>query len=313
MKLHPLGADDMVQALALLRPRDEDTRRAIAGLLGFELGVADAEADEPDSGEAGPSPVLPDVRESTTVETPKEREFSLVAKAAQNWSAALQPSATARAAPLAQGKAEDTLPLPRFEPLLRRSVERAVVSTLLKIRSRTGPPLIAELIAAAVQMKPLADLPASWQESVGGVDVLLDVGDNMQLFSRDQEWLLALIQRVVGEGRVTVFTFSGSPMRGVTSEAEMVRRPYAPPRSGWPILMLTDLGIGARVSGYDAPAVSEWRDFAKCVRTAHCHLMAMVPYPRRRWPRIAGVDIVQWDRPTGVGKVRSAVGRAGGA
>lgn len=312
MKLYPLGAGDMVEALALLKPRDEETRRAIAGMLGFELGALEAEPDIPQADEDLDTS-SPDVSDPTPPDAPTEHEFSLVSKMAQSWPVSVQPSATAHAVPLAQGKAEDTLPRPRFEPLLRRSVQRAVVSTLLKIRRRTGPPLIGDLISAAVKMKPLSHLPASWQESVGGVDVLLDVGDNMQLFSRDQEWLLALIRRVVGEGRVTVFTFSGSPVRGVTSDDEMESRPYAPPRPGWPILMLTDLGIGARLSGYDAPAVSEWREFAKRARTAHCHLMALVPYPRRRWPRIAGLDIVQWDRPTGVGNVRSAVGRAVGA
>lgn len=96
----------------------------------------------------------------------------------------------------------------------RRAGERAV-STMLRTSRRTGPPLISELALAALQMRPLRNLPASWQESVNGADVLLDVGDNMVVFGRDQEWLLSLIRCVGGEAWVKAFCFSGSPSRGV--------------------------------------------------------------------------------------------------
>lgn len=314
MKLYPIGADDMIEALALLKPRNEDTRRAIAAVLGFDL--ADIDLPEPDEPDLGPSPKTkppPDPRPDATPVATEERKFTLVPQQAHSWSVAAQPSSSVGVVPLAQGKAEDTLPRPAFEPLLRRAGERAIVSTLLRVRRRTGPPLLADLIEAAARMKQLSNLPASWQATVGGVDVLLDVGDNMQLFRRDQEWLLSLIRRVVGEGRVTLFSFSGSPARGVMSETDMAFVPYAPPRTGWPVLILTDMGIGARTSGHEVVPLSEWRDFAKRIRTSQCHLIALVPYPRRRWPKVAGIDIVQWDRSTSVGNVRSVIGRLSGA
>jgi hypothetical protein len=301
MTRHPSAAGDMVRALRALKPRDEDTRRAIAGLLGDPSRngtISPSESHDPVS-----SPAIP-----------QERDFSLLPQAAQSWSAAAQPPTVANVEPLPKGPGEDTLPRPPFEPLLRRSGERAVVSTMLRTRRRTGPPLITELIHAALQMRPLRNLPASWQESVNGADVLLDVGDNMAVFGRDQEWLLSLIRRVVGDAWVKVFCFSGSPARGMAPEGEFVTRAYQPPRSGRPILMLTDLGIGMEQSGDEAVDISEWQEFARRMRTAGCHLIALVPYPRERWPKIApgAMDIIQWDRLTSVGSVRSVIGRASG-
>jgi hypothetical protein len=118
-------------------------------------------------------------------------------------------------------------------------------------------------------MRPLRNLPASWQESVNGADVLLDVGDNMAVFGRDQEWLLSLIRRVVGEALGQGLLFFGPALaRGVAPEGEFVTRTYQPPRSGRPILMLTDLGIGMEQSGDEAVDISEWQDFARRMRTA---------------------------------------------
>jgi hypothetical protein len=314
MKLHPVGAGDMIRALATLKPGDEDTRRAIARLLGFELaGVDDRKqiVDDPGTRKPGPRHKMPQPEtELPSAPMPQEQDFILLPQPLQRSSAAARPLAPARGEPLRQGMAEDLLPSPPFEPLLRPSGERAVVSTMLRIRRRTGAPHISDLIEAAAQMKPLSNLPASWQESVGGVDVLLDVDESMAVFSRDQEWLLSLIRRVVGDGFVTTYSFSGSPSRGVTAEGELVPRPYVPPRSGWPVLLLTDLGIGKRQYGYNVASESEWRDFAGRIRTARCHLIALVPYPRNRWPGITPMDIIQWDRVTSVGSVRSIIGRA---
>jgi hypothetical protein len=313
MKHYASAAGDMVRALGTLKPRDEDTRRAIAGSLGFELDDAVQDLpDEPDTRD-GPSPSpIPDPL--PTPVTPQERDFNLLPQDAQHWSAAAQPPTAASVAPLPRGPAEDTLPRPPFEPLLRRAGERAVVSTMLRTRSRTGPPLISELVLAALQMRPLRNLPASWQESVNGADVLLDVGDNMAVFGRDQEWLLSLIRRVVGEAWLKVFCFSGSPSRGVAPEGEFATGIYQPSRPGLPILMLTDLGIGMQQSADEAVDVSEWQEFARRMRTAGCHLMALVPYPRHRRPKIpqGSVDIIQWDRLTSVRSVRSVLGRARG-
>jgi hypothetical protein len=317
MKQHPLGAADMVRALATLKPRDENTRRAIAGMLGFDLVAAASDGSEPDevaqpksSPRIRPPPPAPDMGREAA---PVEQAFDLSPQQPQDWSVKAQPPTEAGVEALSQGAPEDRLPPLPFEPLLRRSGERAVVSTMLRTRRRSGPPVIFDLVRAAAQMKPLSGVPGSWQDSLHGADVLVDVGDSMVVFGRDQEWLTSLIRRVVGDDRIRVFSFSGSPAQGVTSEDEPLPGPYAPP-PGRPILMLTDLGIGAEPSGDAAPA-SEWRDFARRMRTARCHLIALVPYPRSRWPRDVPptLHIVQWDRATGVGGVRSVLGRLSGA
>jgi hypothetical protein len=140
---------------------------------------------------------------------------------------------------------------------------------------------------------------------------LLDVSESTNVFARDQEFLLAQIRRVLGGGLVTAFRFRSSPARGVLSESTFEPLPYRPPRPGWPVVLLTDLGIGA---GLAAAPSKEWRGFADCVRGAGCHLIALVPYPPLRWPaEISSVmDVVQWDRATTVRTIRATVGRSAG-
>jgi hypothetical protein len=143
-----------------------------------------------------------------------------------------------------------------------------------------------------------------------GVQVLLDVGIGMEPFTRDQTRFVAAIRSVVGRSHVETAQFVGCPARGALAWPYVEWRPYRRPDPGQPALALTDLGIGS-ASGPDHGTPAEWLAFAQALARQNSPLVALVPYPRSRWPQpLQGrITIVQWDRPTTVGHTRIALGR----
>jgi hypothetical protein len=145
----------------------------------------------------------------------------------------------------------------------------------------------------------MLSLALTVSETASGADVLMDIGEHMAVFVPEQTRLVDRMRRVLGRGMVSVFRFSGSPPAGVFEA-------YRPARPGWPVIVLTDLGIGA---GASAVPSSEWLAFARLVRAAGCHLLALVPYPPARWPAelSSSMHIIHWDRATTVRSIRSAL------
>jgi hypothetical protein len=312
MKRYPIGAADVVRAIGALAPEDAETRAALVRALGLEFsgdgarqernaGGGQIQLSQPLREEPAPAPLPAPSR---------EREFRLLPEEPAASQAAGSDMTISSFEPLARGPSEDSLPRPPLQPLFKPQWARAIVSTMSRARSWNGPPRVADLVSAAARMKPLYRLPASVQETASGADVLVDVGDNMTVFGRDQEFLIALAQRVLGDADVTVFCFSHSPERGVRSQWDLEDRVYIPPRPGWPVLMLTDLGIGAKCSGHNPILASEWRGFAERIHAAGCRVIALVPYPRARWPKapLGPLRVIQWDRVTEVGRIRSVLG-----
>ena len=153
---------------------------------------------------------------------------------------------------------------------------------MARIRTRSGPPEIEALVAAAAERQPMLSMALSISETASGADVLLDIGEHMAVFSREQARLVHLMRRVLGRGMVSTFRFLGSPARGVLGQSTSGFEAYRPARPGWPVIVLTDLGIGAG----GGPS-SEWLEFSRLVRSGGCHLLALVPYPPARGPRIS--------------------------
>ena len=242
----------------------------------------------------------------------RERRFQLTRESGKANTAPMRLLAPQMSAPLPSSGPEDGLPPPPWEPLLNPQWTRAMISTMARIRTPAGPPDVETLVTLTAERKPIFTLPATILETASGADVLLDIGESMTVFGRDQEDLLGHMRRVLGAGLVSVFRFFGSPMRGVLGNLSFEPEPYRPPPPGWPVILLTDLGIGA---GTTAPPTQEWRWFADLVHGAGCHLVALVPYPPVRWPSgiLSSMDIVQWERSTSVGTIRSAIGRTQGS
>lgn len=255
MSLHSISAGDVVRAFGLLDARDEDTRAAIARVLGFDL---QAKARPPVIG-----------RRTRNDENPSRER-------------------------------------PSEEPLFNPQWTRAMISTMARIRTRSGPPEIESLVAAAAERQPMLSLALSISETASGADVLLDVGEHMAVFSREQARLVHMMRRVLGRGVVSTFRFLGSPSRGVLGQSTSEFEAYRPARPGWPVIVVTDLGI---CGGTSAAPSSEWLEFSRLVRSGGCHLLALVPYaPARSSADLASsMHIIQWSRATGVRTIKTAL------
>ena len=318
MKPNPISAGDLVRALGKLKPKDQETQDAITAALGFELPIPRESPGKPrdeesDTGTSNRQRWIKQDRGPSIHQTLpagiREKRFELVHEKEKGATAPMRMLAPQNSEPLPPSGPEDSAPSLPWEPLFNLQWSRAIISTMARIRTPAGPPDVETLVAAAAERQPMFSLPATVLETASGADVLLDVGDGMAVFGRDQADLLQLMERVLGGGCVSAYRFWGSPMRGVISRFSFEPQTYHPPPEGWPVVLLSDLGIGA---GMAAPAAQEWRDFANLVNSAGCHLIALVPYPPRRWP--AGItscmDVLYWDRRTSARTIKAAIRHA---
>jgi hypothetical protein len=186
-------------------------------------------------------------------------------------------------------------PLPPFEPLLRGRVTRAIVAHAVSTRVTAGVDVdrLVERIARRERIDPL---PVRLVATVRrGVQLLLDSSSGMTLFRRDQVALAAWIRNVVGRERVTIASFTGTPLVRLLGRS---RKRYSPPAPYTPVVLLTDLGIGRPALIDDSAMLDDWLTFGDMLRRARCPAIAFVPYPRDRWPRPLRrvFTIFEWDQ-----------------
>jgi hypothetical protein len=307
LSCEPISLGDLVRALSVLAPEDEAARRAITQRLGFELTEI-ASSDTP-AADAQPSvakqhPLAEPAAEASL----RERQYKLTRLPSR--ASRIQTIALPSTNELPVGVAEDALPRPPLEPLLRPTWSRAVVATLAKRNGPRGRLDVPKLVAFAAKQHQPRKLPIVPNQIASGADVLVDIGTAMQVFGRDQQHAIDEIRRVLGKGQVPVFRFTGSPMRGVTDDRRREHACYRTRGPGWPIVLLTDLGIGAEI--LEQPTRREWSALAALARAQGSRLVALVPYPRERWrnnvPR--SMTIIPWDRNTTARAARAALRRS---
>jgi hypothetical protein len=185
---------------------------------------------------------------------------------------------------------------PDHIPLLPPASTRAVLQALLTQESLDGPVDHAALVDAAARRR-LAALPRSAVPTMRfGVQVLVDQGDGMVPFARDQVHLVHQIREVAGADRVEVRYFADAPQRGAGDGPLWTWTEYRPPAPKTRIVLLSDLGIGGVLWSPSRSARTEWESFAELARWHRCDVVALVPYPR--WPAWASrlFTVVAWDR-----------------
>ncbi len=206
--------------------------------------------------------------------------------------------------------AEDQSPEPT--PLLTPRTAAAVLHTLLATLTADGEPDVEAVARLWARGKPIRRLPRRSRPTLRfGVQVLVDLGEPMQLFAADQRDLLARIHAVAGVETTSLRYFADVPTRGAGPRGRRTWRPYTPPAAGTRVLVLSDFGLGGP-SFYDRRSTpAEWRAFISSVRRAGCSPVGLVPYPSPRWPGwlTAAVPLLMWDRGTTVGRVSVAVRR----
>jgi hypothetical protein len=185
---------------------------------------------------------------------------------------------------------------PDHIPLLPPASTRAVLQALLAQESLDGPVDHAALVEAASRHL-LVTLPRSTVPTMRfGVQVLVDQGDGMAPFARDQVHLVQQVREVAGADRVEVRYFADAPQRGAGEGPLWTWTEYRPPAPKTRILLLSDLGIGGLPWSPGRSTRTEWESFADLARWHSCDVVAMVPFPR--WPTWASglFTVVAWDR-----------------
>jgi hypothetical protein len=200
---------------------------------------------------------------------------------------------------------------PPYEPLFAPRQTRHILSAALATRLLEGEIDEERIVSARARGEPIRVVPRRSIPSVRrGVQVLLDRRDALMPFFADQNHLINTLNAVIGRDRMSVLQFLHRPTRVLSLGEEMEERAYEPPASGTPILLVTDLGIGAPPLARDLLSIDDWREFVGRAARARCPVVALVPYSPARWPAAlrSTINIVQWDRSTTAGEVHRSVG-----
>lgn len=187
-------------------------------------------------------------------------------------------------------------PLPH-EPLLRRASTAALVQSLLSRRLPGDEVDVAALVEEVAAGRAVTSLPRLPTPTLRcGAHVLVDDSDAMSLFWRDQWQLARVVRSVVGAGLTQVSVFSGTPS---------LNDPGPQPRQAVLVMSAFDVLRGRAER-------DEWERYVAGLRKRACQVVALVPFPRERWPRwlVRLMPVICWDRRTTVGTVRAALGRA---
>ncbi|MFY0568933.1 hypothetical protein ACN28E_34640 [Archangium lansingense] len=314
-RMNAIGLADLASAARSLATADPEVLRQVAALLGFEWPKA---SEPPAAPEPPPAEPLPLGAEPTPTlvpqgEAPPEVPLPQVGPLSASvttleplgdsplrtpvWLKGVAPMAPPSFSP-------GELPL---EPLFAPATSRHLLTTALRTASGEGPPDVEGLIQVLARGEPALSLPSQELPTLSrGVHVLVDKGEGMQPFARDQRELLAQLRRVVGSERVSSTSFIGLPGRRTPRGRALV----LPPR-GTTLLLLTDLGLGGPAYSSSRANLDEWTALARRWSTVGYPLVAFIPYPPSRWPRELTrlIRIVQWDCHTTVGRVLSTSGR----
>ena len=278
----PLPAEvslaDVIRSFLCLNPRDETTRRAVAGLLGFDwptetpesVGGKDPPAPLPD-----PDMTPPDV--DPGIDQPPSSVPAPVTDPATplHQLQPLSPGASPVGPPLWAGIdaltpfrcATHLKGVARHDPLLHPQWSWAILAGGLATPAADGPVDVEKLIEVVARGRPVDRIPRRPVPSLRrGVQVLVDVGEAMQPFARDQRALVDEVRRVVGPELVIRLDFHGCPSRGrgwaLPGAGGITSHPPPRPRSSssatWgPAALGITRGVRGRANG--SPSPGAWR------------------------------------------------------
>jgi hypothetical protein len=307
----------LIRVVGTLQPKDSETEEAIRRLLGIREPDATVRGNANEDG-PGPSPprIMPPPDDYEPLDTgdisktPAQAEQPLDLEVRE-----LPPRARAsRPFPNAVSLPKDPAPTARapLPPLLSPHNTRAVLSTALSGQASDGALDLERLVERVARRLPLSSLPRKPRPTLGrGVHVLVDVSRGMDPFARDARELVARIRLVAGAELTQVYYFEQAPSSVAPEHSPSDFQPYRPPREGASVLVITDLGIAPVAAEADDDVEAAWRKLAATLRQGDSTLIALVPYPEKRWPTSHARELVRipWDRTTGVTTVRRALRR----
>jgi len=198
---------------------------------------------------------------------------------------------------------------PRYRPLFMAQWTRGILSEAAATWRAAGAVDISRAVEVLARSTTPAELPRLYTPTLArGCQILVDVSAGMAPFARDCWELIEALRSVVGRESVQVFYFKDCPIHGVETEADADRVPFHTPPRATPVLLLSDLGIAAPPLSLRRATVEDWLSLVRQLRVAACPLLALIPYPRHRWPRRLsnGLTSIQWDHGTTAAIVRRA-------
>jgi hypothetical protein len=193
-------------------------------------------------------------------------------------------------------------------PLFPKRQSRALLGTALATWDASGTPDIPQIVDRLARLQPITQLPVLMAPTLRrGAQILVDTSIAMAPFLLDVERVQTeLRQQVTGQSSVVVH-FKGCPLRPTQGPDGSEQPTWKAPPRGTPILMLTDLGIGGPPLSEERAGITEWLDFLKQARNNGSDVVALVPYPPRRWPRLGRLmHIIHWDRRTTAAAIRNS-------
>jgi hypothetical protein len=200
-----------------------------------------------------------------------------------------------------------------LEPILAANKVRAILSTLLSTWVDEGGVDLPRMISVMARGEQFMQLHRLRTLTVRrGVQLLIDTSPSMSLFRRDALWLRRELHKVLSESKVDVRVFARCPIFGAGRPADDSWKPFRPPSAGTPILLITDLGIGAE--DHERATPKEWNAFIDLTSAAGCPLLALNPYAPHRWPPglARRITVVSWRRALSAQTARKAARRARG-
>jgi hypothetical protein len=295
----PIGLGDLVTALRVLGVNDDATRGDVTRLLGLERDLPATKPSGPvrTSPEAIPSGDLPGRR----IETLLEAE---VGEHAAHVPTDLVPLPLANVPPSPRLgrklRVTSTTGDIEIEPLFDPRWSRILVVGIAQTEAATGLIDLEALVGTLARARPVQHLPrkSGWTLR-RGAQVLIDLGEAMLPFTRDQERLVGQLRDLVGKERLEEVRFEGCPavrQHGADPSAGW----YRPPHPGTPVVVLTDLGVGRPPPGSVRATIADWMAGATVIQRGGSTVVALVPYPIARVPRSLRrvVAVVTWDRST---------------
>ena len=201
-------------------------------------------------------------------------------------------------------------PIARSSLLPERTV-KGVLAAAVAVRRQGPDPHYPRLIRALSRGQPLRAIPYRETSTVSrGVQLLLDTSESMTPFLDDLDRLAADLANTVGRQSCAVYHFGGDPDQAAAWSAELEPRPWRP-EAGRPVLVATDLGLGARPGARDRAPLAAWLAFEQRCRAAGAPVVALVPHGRERWPAALSrrITLVHWDPRTRASHVHKLVGR----
>jgi hypothetical protein len=213
---------------------------------------------------------------------------------------------------------EDMAPLPqealaappRRAPLFTRLTTPGILGAAVATR-RPGVDLDMErLVEGLVRGEVPRRLPFKPCPSLNqGIQLLLDASEYMTPFYPDLQDLQEGFRQLMGGHRCEVFEFAGDPAGAATWSLAGTRRSWRP-QSGRPIVLATNLGIGAPAASGDYAGPRAWRAFARTACRAGCPVVVFLPLTPARWPIALArrFTLIHWDPRTRAAAVRRLVG-----